>query len=60
MLLLGIYFFQLSCSVQNIQFFFAGVKIMPDTMENSPLCAETGTSQEGVGETNPDEVRHTL
>ncbi|CAD6260010.1 unnamed protein product [Miscanthus lutarioriparius] len=32
-----------------------GVKIMPDTMENSPLCAETGTSQEGVGETNPDE-----
>ncbi|CAD6262718.1 unnamed protein product [Miscanthus lutarioriparius] len=32
-----------------------GVKIMLDTMEISPLCAETGTSQEGVGETNPDE-----
>jgi len=32
-----------------------GVKIMLDTMENSSLCAETGTSQEGVGEKNPDE-----
>jgi hypothetical protein len=33
---------------------------MLDTMENSPLCAETDTSQEGVGETNPDDVRHAL
>lgn len=33
---------------------------MLDTMENSPLGAETGTSQERVGEKNPDEVRHTL
>jgi len=41
-------------------FIFAGVKIMLDTMENSSLCAETGTSHEGVGEKNPDEVRHTL
>jgi len=32
-----------------------GVKIMLDTMENSPHCAETDTSQEGVGETNPDD-----